>query len=95
MTFSPSACSLHELGNFHEKCNLPKFGQAQRENGKSPVFIKDTEPVVINPPSKETPGPLSFIDEPHQMFKEVIIPNVCNRETEEEGTHPTVFLRQA
>ena len=61
--------NLEEMGEFLEKCNLPKLNQEETENLNRPITSTETETIIRNLPGNKTPGPDGFTAEFYQKLE--------------------------
>ena len=62
--------NLEEMGEFLEKCNLPKLNQEETENLNKPITSTEIKAIIINLPANKSPGPDGFSVEFYQKFRE-------------------------
>ena len=62
------------MGNFLDRCHIPKLSQNQVNYLNSPITPKEIEAVIKSLPTNKRPGPDSFSTEFYQTFKEELIP---------------------
>ena len=62
--------NLEEMGEFLEKCNLPKLNQEETENLNKPITSTEIKAIIINLPANKSPGPDGFTAEFYQKFRE-------------------------
>ena len=62
--------NLEETDTFLEKHNLLRLNQEEIENIKRPITSTETETVINNLPTNNSPGPHGFTGEFYQTFRE-------------------------
>ena len=84
-----------EMGEFSERCNLPRLNQEEIENMNRPLTSTEFETVIYKFPANKSPGPDGFTGEFHQTYKEKLIPILLRlfQKIEEEGTLPNLFYK--
>ena len=60
--------NLEEMGEFLEKCNLPKLNQEETENLNRPMTSMEIKSVIKNRPTNKSPGPGGFTGEFYQKI---------------------------
>ena len=80
------------MDRFSEKFNLLRLNQEEIEIMNNPITSTETEAVIKNFP-KKGPGPVGFIGEFYQTFREELMPILLKlfQKTSEEGTLPNSF----
>ena len=66
--------NLEEMGEFLEKCNLPKLNQEETENLNRPITSIEIKTGIRNLPTNKIPGPDGFTAEFYQKFREELTP---------------------
>ena len=85
--------NLEEMGEFLEKCNLPKLNQEETENLNKPITSTEIKAIIINLPANKSPGPDGFTADFYQKFREEITPILLKvfQKIAEEGKLPNSF----
>ena len=66
--------NLEEMDKFLEMLNLPRLNQEETENMNRPITSTETETVIKNLPTNESPGTHGFTGEFYQTFREELTP---------------------
>ena len=85
--------NLEEMDKFLEKDNFPKLNQEEIENLNRPITSMETESVIKNLPTNNSPGPDGFMSEFYQKFREELTPILLKlfQKIAEEGKLPNSF----
>ena len=85
--------NLEEMDKFLENHNLLRLHQEEIENINRPITSTENETVIINLPTKKSPGPEGFTGEFYQTFREELTPILLKlfQNTAEGGTLPNSF----
>ena len=58
------------MDNLEEKYKLPRLNQEEIENINRPITSTETETLIKNLPTNQSPGPDGFTSEFYQTFRE-------------------------
>ena len=81
------------MDKFLERYNLQRLNQEEIENMNRPITSNETETVIKNFPTNQSPGPDGFTGEFYQTFREQLTPNLLKlfQKIAEGGTLPNSF----
>ena len=85
--------NLEEMDTFLEKHNLLRLNQEEIENINRPITSTETETVINNLPTNNSPGPEGFTGKFYQTFREELTPILLKlfQNIAEGGTLPNSF----
>ena len=91
---------LEEMGQFLQRCNLPRLNQKEIEYMNRLITSAEIETMIKKLPPNTSPGPDGFTTEFYQTFREELTPLLLKliQKIEEEGTtlssfyEPTIIL---
>ena len=87
--------NLEETDRFLDKFSIPRLNQEEIEIMSNPITSTEIEAVIKNLPKTKSPGPVGFMGEFYQTYREELMPILLKlfQKLAEEGTLPNSLYK--